>query len=229
MRLSELYKQADYKDNLGMLFNADCIDIMKKMDNECVDMILTDPPYGMNFQSGHRKDKYSKIKNDNTLDFLDDYFMQCERIMKDNTAIYCFCSWHNIDIFKQKIEKYFKLKNLIVWEKNNTSMGDLQGSYAPKHELILYAHKGRCLLNGKRYPDIVKYSRTGNKLHPTEKPVDMLEFFMNNSCCDNGIVFDGFAGSGSTFVACKNTGRRYIGCELDENYFNVAKERLSSE
>lgn len=68
----------------------------------------------MSFQSHRRKEVYDKIKNDNNLDFLDDYFSECSRIMKQDTAIYCFCSWHNIDIFKQTFEKYFKLKNIIV-------------------------------------------------------------------------------------------------------------------
>ena len=210
------------------LYNGDCLEVMDKLIEEGikVDCILTDPPYGMNFRSNYRKEKYNPITNDNDLDFIESYFGKCYALLKEDTHIYCFCSWHNIDKFKIEFEKYFKLKNIIVWEKNNTSMGDLKGSYAPKHEFILYGHKGRRLRNGFRYADIIKANRTGNKLHPTQKPVDLLEIFINQSTNENEIVFDGFIGSGSTGVACMNTGRKFIGIELDNNYFNIAKERI---
>ena len=210
------------------LYNGDCLEIMDKLIEEGVkvDCIITDPPYGMNFKSNHRKQKYKNIKNDNNLDFIEDYFKKCYDVLKEDTHIYCFCSWHNIDKFKIEFEKYFKLKNIIVWEKNNTSMGDLKGSYAPKHEFILYGHKGRRLRNGFRYADIIKANRTNNKLHPTQKPVDLLETFINQSTNKNEIILDGFMGSGSTGVACMNTNRRFIGIELDNNYFNIAKQRI---
>ena len=180
----------------------------------------------MDFQSHFRKEMYSKIGNDKVLDWIESYVDECFRILKDNTAVYFFCSWHNVDIFKQSIEKKFKIKNILIWEKNNTSMGDLKGSYAPKYEMIIFAHKGRRLLNGFRYADIIKATRTGNKFHPTEKPVDLLELFIKNSSDENAVVFDGFMGSGSTGVACVNTNRKFIGIELDEGYFNIAKERI---
>ena len=208
------------------LWHGDCLELMKNIPNGSVDLVLTDPPYGMGFQSKYRKEKYSKIVNDGGLDWLEKYVDECFRILKENTAVYFFCSWHNVDIFKQSIEKKFKIKNILIWEKNNTSMGDLKGSYAPKYEMIIFAHKGRRLLNGFRYADIIKANRTGNKFHTTEKPVDLLELFIKNSSDENAVVFDGFMGSGSTGVACANTNRRFIGIELDEGYFSIAKERI---
>ena len=210
------------------LYHGDCLKIMDKLIEEGVkvDAIITDPPYGMNFVSNHRKQKYSPIKNDNSLDFLPLIMSNINHILKDNSHIYIFCSWHNVDIFKQEFEKYFKLKNIIVWEKNNTSMGDLKGSYASKHELILYGHKGRRLINGFRNPDIIKANRTNNKLHPTQKPVDLLELFINKSTDENEIILDMFMGSGSTGVACMNTNRKFIGIELDKDYFDIGKNRI---
>lgn len=108
-------------------------------------------------------------------------------------------------------------------------MGDLKGSYAPKYEMIIFAHKGRKLLNGFRYADIIKASRTGNKNHPTEKPVGLLETFIKNSSDENSVVFDGFMGSGSTGVACVNTGRKFIGMEISKEYFEIAKHRIEEE
>ena len=210
------------------LRQGDCLEVMKDIPDGSVDLVLTDPPYGMDFQSHFRKEMYSKIGNDKVLDWLESYVDECFRILKDDTAVYFFCSWHNVDVFKQAIEKKFKVKNILIWEKNNTSMGDLKGSYAPKYEMVIFAHKGRKLLNGFRYADVIKANRTGNKLHPTEKPVDLLELFIKNSSDENAVVFDGFMGSGSTGVACVNTNRNFIGIELDENYFNIAKERIEN-
>ena len=207
---------------------GDCLELMKDIPDGFVDMVLTDPPYGMAFKSNYRKEKYNEIQNDKSLEWLERYISECYRVLKNNSAIYCFCSWHNVDVFKQAIEKKFKVKNILIWEKNNTSMGDLKGSYAPKYEMIIFAHKGRKLLNGFRYADIIKASRTGNKNHPTEKPVDLLETIIKNSSDENSVVFDGFMGSGSTGVACVNTNRNFIGIELDEGYFQIAKERIEN-
>ena len=208
------------------LWHGDCLELMKDIPDGSVDLVLTDPPCGMAFKSNYRKEKYNEIRNDKSLEWLEKYVGECFRILKDNTAVYFFCSWHNIDVFKQAIEKKFKIKNILIWEKNNTSMGDLKGSYAPKYEMIIFAHKGRKLLNGFRYADIIKANRTGNKNHPTEKPVDLLKTFIKNSSDESSVVFDGFMGSGSTGVACVNTNRRFIGIELDEGYFNIAKKRI---
>lgn len=210
------------------LLHGDCLELMKDIPDKSIDMVLTDPPYLINYQSNYRKNKYKKIENDNNnTTFISNYFKECSRILKDDTVIYSFCSWHNVDIFKQEFEKYFKLKNIIVWNKNNTSMGDLKGSYAPKHEFILFGHKGRRLLNGFRYPDVLEAKRTGNKLHPTQKPIDLLEIFIKTSSNENDIVLDCFMGSGSTGVACINTNRNFIGIEKDDNYFKIAEERIN--
>ena len=212
------------------LYNGDCLSVMEEMIEQGVkvDVVITDPPYGMDFKSNRRKNKYDKIKNDDTLDFLDEYFNKCNEIMEDNSHIYCFCSWHHIDVFKKSFENNFKLKNIIVWEKNVHGTGDLKGSFAPKHEFILFGHKGRKLLNGKRIPDIIQAKKTGNKLHPTQKPVDLIELFIEKSTNENDVVFDEFSGSGSTGVACLNKNRKFIGVELDEGYYNVSKERIES-
>ena len=209
------------------LYNGDCLEVMKDIEDKSIDLIVTDPPYLINYQSNHRKNKYKKIKNDIEADeLISNYFKECYRILKDNTAIYSFCSWHNIDFFKQEFEKYFKLKNIIVWNKNNTSMGDLKGSYAPKHEFILFGHKGRKLINGFRYPDVLEAKRTGNKLHPTQKPIDLLEIFIKASSNKGDTVFDGFMGSNSTGIASIKNDRKFIGIELDIDYYNTAKQRI---
>jgi len=210
------------------LYKGDALLIMDELiaKGVVVDAIITDPPYGMSFQSNYRKDKHNEIANDSSLEWVDDFIDKCYSVSNNNTAHYMFSSFHNIDIFKQAIEKKFKLKNILVWEKNNTSMGDLKGDFAPKVEFVLFFQKGRRLINGKRDPNIFKFKRTGNNLHPTEKPVDMMEYLISKFTDEGQVVLDPFMGSGTTGVACKNLGRDFIGIELDENYFEIAKKRI---
>ena len=215
------------------LYQGDCLEIMGGIKDKSVDLIVTDPPYLMDYQSNRRKkeDRFDKIKNDKgNYMLIQDYLEECHRIMKDNTAIYCFCSWHNIGFFKSEFEKYFKLKNILVWNKNNHGTGDLKGSYAPKHEFILFGHKGRTLLREKRIADVIDCPKiSSNKLtHPTEKPQDLLEIFIKQSSDEGSIIFDGFMGTGSCGIAAKKLNRNFIGIELDEKYFNIAKNRLEN-
>jgi site-specific DNA-methyltransferase (adenine-specific) len=209
------------------LINGDCLEEMKNIESGSIDMVLTDPPYGMSFQSNYRIYKYDKITNDNSLIWLDEFTSEIHRVMKDNTAGYVFCSFHHIDKFKQSLEKLFKIKNILVWEKNNTSMGDLKGDFAPKIEFIIFIHKGRRMINGKRDPNIFKFSRTGNKLHPTEKPVDLCEYLISKFSDEGQTILDPFMGSGTTGVACKNLNREFIGIELDKGYFDIAEARIN--
>lgn len=210
------------------LLHGDCLELMKDIPDGSVDMVLTDPPYGMSFQSDHRKNKYDKIKGDSNLNWLDDFVNEIYRVSKPNTAHYVFCSFHHIDKFKQAIERKFKIKNILTWVKNNTSMGDLKGDFAPKTEFVIFFHKGRKLINGKRDSNVLEFKRTQNKLHPTQKPVDMLEFMIEKFSDESDTILDPFMGSGSTGVACLNTNRNFIGIELDETYFNLAKERIEN-
>ena len=213
------------------LMQGDCLELMQSIPDGSVDMVLTDPPYGMNYQSNRRTatDKFEKIQNDEGLGWLDEFVDECWRVMADNTAAYVFCSWHKVDIFKQAFERNFKLKNVIVWVKNNHGSGDLKGAYAPKHEFILYMHKGRSLFRNGRTTDVVMADKvSGAKMvHSTEKPVPLLENFITNNSDKSQLVLDPFMGSGSTGVACANLGRSFVGIELDADYFDIAQSRIN--
>jgi len=214
------------------LIHGDCLEAMKLIPDGSVDMVLTDPPYGMEYQSNRRTatDKFAKIKNDDGLSWLDEFVDEIYRVIKMDSAAYVFCSWHKIDAFKSAFDRKFKLKNIIVWVKNNHGSGDLKGAYAPKHEFVLYMHKGRSLFRNGRSPDVVMADKvSGSKMvHPTEKPISLLEKFVTNNSDEGSTILDPFMGSGTTGVAAKNLNRKFIGIELDEDYFNIAKERIEN-
>lgn len=141
-----------------------------------------------------------------------------------------FCNSNHVDYFKQQIQKYFDFKNILVWIKNNHTAGDLTGAYGKKTEFIIYASKGKHILNGNRDVDTLYYDRiVGNdQIHQNQKPVDLLEFLIGKSSNFGETVLDCFMGSGSTGVACLQTNRNFIGIELDEKYYNIAKKRCSN-
>ena len=213
-------------DLIGKITCADCLDILKQLPDRCIDLVLTDPPYGMSFQSNYRKEKYAQIQNDNNLDWLGDWCKQINRIKKDDSHIYIFCSWHNIDIFKNTVEKFFPVKNILIWEKNNTGMGDLVNDYAPQYEMCLYCNPSNKALNGRRDSNILRYARTQNELHPTQKPIELFSFLVAKSTNENDLVLDCFSGSRTTAVACHNLKRRFICIERDKEYWKASCERL---
>ena len=213
------------------------MNVLKEIKDNSIDLIVTDPPYLMNYKTNYRKDKTHKfcevIKNDDDCDenVISKYIKESYRILKDNTAMYMFCNANKIDFFKSEIEKTgFKIKNIIVWVKNNHTAGDLQAQFGKKYEFIILANKGRAKFNGKRLTDVWCFDRISGKkqLHQNQKPIDLLKLMIEKHSCERDVIFDGFMGSGSTGVACINTNRRFIGIEIDEEYFNIAKERIEN-
>ena len=218
------------------LIQGDCLEEMRKLadDGVKVDMICTDPPYLMNYKTGRRKDKThdfcKPIANDTNFELIKDIMPLLFELLNQGGAIYMFCNANHIDYFKQLIEQHFVLKNILIWVKNNWSAGDLKGAYAKQTEFILYAVKGRHILNGARDTDTLYYNRVvGNmQLHQNQKPVDLCKYLINKSSNENDTVLDCFMGSGSTGVACLQTNRNFIGIELEEKYYNIAKKRCSN-
>lgn len=209
---------------------GDCLQVMKDIPDKSIDLILTDPPYGMNYQSAWRiaTPQFKKIENDNNIDWFPEFIKECYRVLKDNSHIYIFCNDYNISKFRNLQEQAgFKNKRTLVWVKNNHTSGDLLGDYANKTEFINYAQKGRRLLNGGRNTNVLEFSRVSKLEHPTQKPVDLNEFLIKKSTNENDIILDPFAGSGTTGVACKNLNRNYILIEKEPEYVKIINKRLT--
>lgn len=212
---------------LNTIYNEDCLETMKRMHNSFVDCLITDPPYGMNYQSGRRKQKHEVIKNDNNSEWIDTIISEMYRVLKENSHVYLFCNEYLIGrLLDQLKEVGFNTKRMLVWEKNNHTSGDLLGDYANITEYILFAHKGTKKLNGNRDRNILKFDRINTNWHPTEKPVDLIAYLIKKSSQKGDLIYDPFLGSGTTAVACKSLGRNYIGSEISEKYYKIAEERL---
>ena len=226
---------------------GNCEDLMLLFPKNSIDLIVTDVPYGINYKSNRqgldrkhalntgkevkvREQYFTEINNDQTLPT--DWLKIVYSILKENSAIYIFIHWSTWSELERSVkEAGFKVKNMIVINKSNHGMGDLKGDYAPKHELVLYATKGRHKLNfpsGRKnnVMDLpVKFSGA-HRLHPNEKPVSWADVFILESSKYGDIVLDPFMGSGFVCKSAIKNNRGFIGIENDLTHFDIAKQSL---
>lgn len=209
---------------------GDCLEVMRDMPDDCVDLVLTDPPYGIDFQSARRIDKYDwkpKIVNDKEpfVEWIKDAY----RILKPTGRLICFYRWDVQEKFLAEIIRSgFNPKSQIIWDKISHGMGDLKGEFAPQHESILYATKERYEFHGKRPTSIIQCMRVmpDKLVHPNEKPLPLLRKIIRNLTKESNIVLDCFLGSGALAVACHYENRNYIGIEISKEYCEIARKRI---
>lgn len=242
MDLKELYNKADYKDELGMCFNGDCLEIMKDIPDESINLIVTDPPYkttsrGNAGNSGGMLQKkinmQGKVFNFNNIE-PSVYVPEFYRILKDGSHCYIMTNHVNLqNILNTAIQCGFKFIKSLIWDKGNKIMGQY---YMSQFEYILFFRKGKGVkINNCGTSDILsvpnkKIKDSQNKnLHDTEKPIELMQILIENSSKEKDIILEPFMGIGSTIIACKNTNRRYIGIELDKEYFDIGIKRFKGE
>lgn len=221
------------EDYINKVICGDCLEVMQGIPNGVIDAVITDPPYGMGYQSNRRINRLDRIENDhkvNDFTWFDGFCEQSMRVMATDSMLYSFCNEYAMADFRMLMSQHgFSIKRLMVWVKNIHGTGDLEGDYGNMTEFILFGTKGRPKLNGKRSTNVLNFDRVGDLRHPTEKPVDLLGFLITKSSDPDGIILDPFAGSGSTCKAAKQLGRRYIGIEISPEYCKIAEDRLRQE
>lgn len=206
------------------LFQGDCLELMKDIPDDSVDMVLCDIPYGEVDQKSSGLRKLNRGNADICDIDLQIMVKECVRICKG--SFYIFCGTQQIS----DIITYFKNENLTtrlgVWEKSNPS--PMNGSYLwlSGMEFCVFSRKANATFNEKCKKALWKNSVGRSKIHPTEKPVELMEILIKASSNEGDVVLDFTMGSGTTGVACANTKRKFIGIELDQDYFNIAKERI---
>ena len=203
--------------------------VLGNLESRSIDLLLTDPPYGMDFKSGwNDKDKIANDKIGDTITLLDDVLFECARVLKDDAHFYIFGNIKYITEVKPIIEKHLKLKQVLIWDREVIGMGDLK-AYGNSFDIVYFGcNKTYKELNGNRERDILRFNRIdpGKNIHPTEKPTSILEYMIKKSSNEDDIILDPFAGGGSTLIASKNLNRNAIGIELEENYVDLILERL---
>ncbi|MBG1233977.1 DNA methyltransferase [Aestuariivirga litoralis] len=203
------------------VLQGDCIQLMKDLPDNTVDFILTDPPYVCHYRDRHGR----TVANDDNSDWLAPAFEQAYRVLKHNSFCVSFYGWTAADAFTTAWKAAgFRLAGHLVFAKPYSSSARYLGA---RHECAYLLTKGRPALPADPLPDVLGWSYTGNKLHPTQKPVDSLKPLINAFSAAGGLVLDPFCGSGSSLVAAKECGRDWLGLELDAAHQATASHRLA--
>lgn len=216
-----------YETKLGKLWHGNCLDVMSNIDY--VDMVITDPPYGVNYMGGHFNPNREKIQNDD----VDMYANAIPLILKITPGpCYCFFADSKAyNIYSALNKENADIHALLIWNKTNATYAAMNAQYKQRHESILYFKRkgGHTKWIGKSTEStILNFNRpAANKLHPTQKPVDLLCHLISNH--DVNSVLDPFLGSGSTAMACERMKLRWIGIELNEEYCEIAAKRIDDE
>ncbi|MPT48323.1 MAG: DNA methylase [Sphingobium sp.] len=205
----------------NVIFNADCIDVMRSFDRGSVDFILTDPPYITHYRSRDGR----TVANDDNARWLAPAFNQMHRILKDGGFCISFYGWNKIDLFAQAWRAAgFRIVGHVVFRK----------SYASSTRFLRYEHeqayllaKGEPAMPPHPISDVIDFPYTGNKLHPTQKPVEALAPLIEAFTRPGDLVLDPFCGSGSTLDAAQRLGRDWTGIELNNGHYHTASRRLA--
>lgn len=236
-----------------MLYNADCIEVLKTLKPNSIDLIFADPPYflsngGKSIHSGkivsvNKGDWDEKSKYDNHLQFTKEWIQQSFRILKYGGSIWIRGTVHNIFDVKNYLDEIgFKIINIVVWHKSDPPPLIYKNKLKFSYELIIWAKKdGKHTFNyqymfdikGEEMQDVwtipaVQMHEKKFGYHPTQKPEALLERIIK-ACSNVGdTVLDPFSGSGTTCYVAKKLNRKYIGIEKEKEYFNISKRRIES-
>lgn len=227
---------------LDVIYNEDCLQTMKSMPDESIDLVVTDCPYHI-VQGGatsnknrlggildkDRKDvKMGKLFKHNQIKFSE-WLPDVYRVLKQNTHCYIMINGRNLKDLQIEAEKVgFVFQNLLVWRKDNAVVNQF---YQNQLEFILFLRKGAAkYINDMGHSNCLSVPNIlGNKRHPTEKPIPLMRVMIENSSKKGDVVFDPFMGGGSTAIACMQSDRHFVGCEIDKQYFDVAMQRIKGE
>lgn len=219
------------------LQHGDCLELMKYIPDGSVDLVLTDPPYNIarknNFHTMGRAgiDFGEWDKGFDQLAWLE----YIPRLLHKDGSVVIFNDWKNIGEIAKRLESLgLTIKDMLRWEKSNPMPRNRERRYITDFECAIWlTQKGAKWqfhrLNDSYQRPAFKYPVVAgtSKVHPTQKPVKLMEEIIKIHSAPGNLVFDPFCGSGSTGVACVNTGRRFIGMELDQGYFDIAQKRIN--
>nr|WP_216612566.1 DNA methyltransferase [Myxococcus xanthus] len=213
------------------MYLADCRDQLLDLPSASVDVLLTDPPYGMAYEGRGRS--AAAIRADGSrqgMRVLRQALSAASAALAPDVHAYVYCHWESWPDFYDATSAHLRPKGALIWWKARGGMGDCAASYAPDYEVVLHAAgPTRRPLVGKRLGAVLAgFAPVPSRVrtHPTEKPVELQRLLIERSCPVGGLVLDPFAGSGSTLVAAQQLGRRAVGMELEERYCEAAARRL---
>ena len=224
---------------INKIYKIDCREYMKTLPNESIDLIVTDPPYKVTARgsAGNSGGMLQKKINRQGMVFkhndikINEFMPELYIVLKEGSHCYIMTNHVNlIEMLNVAKECGFHFIKSLIWNKGNKIMGQC---YMSQFEYILFFRKGKHKkINNCGTPDILDIpnkktkDETGKNLHDTEKPIDLMKILVENSSNEGDLIYEPFMGIGSTVLACIELNRNYVATEIDESYFNIAKNRI---
>lgn len=203
------------------VIQGDCLEVIKDIPDKSIDCVITDPPYGTKTD---QRDTFMVGEFSNVMPLI---LPEIFRVLKDDGAFYCFISWTQMSDWLLRYQQYFKLQNILIWDKQKHSGCYSSQSWQFTYEGIFFGIKGKRKIR-KYQRDILKSEENGRRV-AMQKPVDIIKQMIEASTDKGMTILDPFAGTGSTLVACKEMNRNYIGIEISPEYCDIIKERVGCE
>jgi site-specific DNA-methyltransferase (adenine-specific) len=243
MKIAEKGEQKMIEPN--RIIHGDCLEILPQIESGTVDLIFTDPPYNISQKNKIFRDYRNGKEGNIVMDFgewdydfdMIPFLLESKRILKETGSVIVWTSEQMYGKYREWFAKHMYPKQLLVWVKTNPLPQFRLVGYRRATELMFWALKNKNTKNNENFlfstqkemnnvfyaPIVGGIERTD---HPTQKPLSITSKIIQTHCQVGGIVLDPFAGSGTTLVAAKNLGRRYIGIEKEEKYYNIAVDRI---
>ena len=213
---------------LNRIYNEDCLQGMKKLEDKSVDMVLTDIPYGECNNKGHEEiRKISKGLADVVSFSIPELISQLSRITRG--SIYIFCSIGQVSIIRKAMDDNGMTTRLCIWEKTNPSPMNGQFLWLSSLECCVFGRFSNATFNEFCKSPVWKYPCGSSKIHPTQKPLELFKRLILASSNDGDLILDPFSGSGTTAIAAKHLNRRFIAFEKNETFYQASIKRLKEE
>lgn len=239
---------------INKIYTGDCLEVLKGVESNSVDLILADPPYNISKENDRRDrsklnspimrrkkelnydfGEWDNMDRESFLVFSDNWLKECCRVLRDGGTIISFFSKEDISYLGWKAKEFdIRTRTVISWHKTNPVPSFRKVNYLSACEFIWVGSKGKkaWTFNFQQQKQMHNFFETGNSSgygvtsHPTEKPETLIKWLLTIHTNEGDLVLDPFLGSGTTAVACKELGRNYIGIELNPEYVKIAEGRL---
>jgi site-specific DNA-methyltransferase (adenine-specific) len=248
--------EVNYPDDfINKIICGDCLEVMKDIPDKSVDMVLTDPPYNISKLNDNRDrsklnspimrrkkalnydfGKWDNLDREKFLEFTEKWLYECSRILKSDGTIISFFNKEDISFLGWTSKEWdIRTRTIFTWYKTNPVPSFRKVNYLSACEFIWIGSKGKFkTFNFKQQKEMHNFYKTSNSScygetnHPTEKPLSLLRHLIEIHSNENDTILDPFLGSGTTAVACKSLGRRYIGIEISPEYCDIARKRINT-
>jgi DNA modification methylase len=209
---------------MNKLLCGDCIELMKEMPENSVEMTLTDIPYEVINRDSNGLRNFDKTDADDKTFNLDTFVAGVTRVTKG--SIYIFCSTEQVSFLRAELIRCGLSTRLCIWEKTNPSPVNGQYLWLSGVECCVYGKKKKAVFNEHCKNTVWRYPTVRKQLHPTQKPLELFRYLVKVSSNVGDTVFDPCVGSGTTCVASKLEGRNYLAYDLSEEYIEISKKRI---